>query len=39
MIPRPQGSSYCSVQNGKLIPVADRYLLVAAWYAGRTEVG
>lgn len=38
MIPRPQGSSYCSVHNGNLIPVAGRYLLVAAWYFGGTSV-
>jgi hypothetical protein len=37
MIPRPQGS-YCSVHNGNLIPVAGRYLLVAAWYFGGTSV-
>ena len=38
MIPRPQGSLYCSVHNGNLIPVAGRYLLVAAWYYGGTSV-
>jgi hypothetical protein len=38
MIPRPQGASYCSVHNGNLIPVAGRYLLVAAWYFGGTSV-
>ena len=38
MIPRPQGSIYCSVHNGNLIPVAGRYLLVAAWYCGGTSV-
>jgi hypothetical protein len=38
MIPRPQGSLYCSVHNGNLIPVNGRYLLVAAWYAGGTSV-
>jgi hypothetical protein len=37
MIPRPQGV-YCSVHNGNLIPVAGRYLLVAAWYGGGTSV-
>jgi len=37
LIPRPQGG-YCSVHNGNLIPVAGRYLLVAAWYAGGTSV-
>src|SRR5688572_29754158 len=37
MIPRPQGV-YCSVHNGNIIPVAGRYLLVAAWYAGGTSV-
>lgn len=37
MIPRPQGS-YCSVHNGMYIPVAGRYLLVAAWYGGGTSV-
>jgi hypothetical protein len=37
MIPRPQGN-YCSVHNGNLIPVAGRYLLVAAWYHGGTSV-
>ena len=38
MIPRPQGSIYCSVHNGNIIPVAGRYLLVAAWYGGGTSV-
>ena len=38
MIPRPQGSGYCSVHNGNVIPVASRYLLVAAWYEGGTSV-
>jgi len=38
MIPRPQGGTYCSVHNGNLIPVAGRYLLVAAWYGGGTSV-
>ena len=38
MIPRPQGSLYCSVHNGNLIPVAGRYLLVTAWYHGGTSV-
>ena len=38
MIPRPQGSTYCSVHNGMYIPVAGRYLLVAAWYFGGTSV-
>ena len=38
MIQRPQGSLYCSVHNGNLIPVAGRYLLVAAWYYGGTSV-
>jgi hypothetical protein len=38
MIPRPQGSIYCSVHNGNVIPVAGRYLLVAAWYGGGTSV-
>ena len=38
MIPRPQGSVYCSVHNGNIIPVSDRYLLVAAWYGGGTSV-
>ena len=38
MIPRPQGSTYCSVHNGNIIPVSDRYLLVAAWYGGGTSV-
>ena len=38
MIPRPQGSLYCSVHNGNLIPVHGRYLLVAAWYYGGTSV-
>ena len=38
MIPRPQGSTYCSVHNGNIIPVAGRYLLVAAWYGGGTSV-
>ena len=37
MIPRPQ-ATYCSVHNGNLIPVAGRYLLVAAWYYGGTSV-
>ena len=37
MIPRPQ-STYCSVHNGMYIPVAGRYLLVAAWYGGGTSV-
>ncbi|MEK6275642.1 MAG: hypothetical protein AABM30_09925 [Actinomycetota bacterium] len=37
MIPRAQ-SSYCSVHNGNIIPVAGRYLLVAAWYYGGTSV-
>jgi len=37
MIPRPQGS-YCSVHNGNIIPIAGRYLLVAAWYGGGTSV-
>jgi hypothetical protein len=37
MIPRPQ-SIYCSVHNGNIIPVTDRYLLVAAWYGGGTSV-
>ena len=30
--------SYCSVHNGNIIPVSDRYLLVAAWYGGGTSV-
>ncbi len=38
MIPRPQGSTYCSVHNGNIIPVNGRYLLVAAWYGGGTSV-
>jgi len=38
MIPRSQGGTYCSVHNGNLIPVAGRYLLVAAWYGGGTSV-
>ena len=38
MIPRPQGSIYCSVHNGNIIPVAGRDLLVAAWYGGGTSV-
>jgi len=38
MIPRSQGSSYCSVHNGNFIPVNGRYLLVAAWYFGGTSV-
>jgi len=38
MIPRSQGGSYCSVHNGMYIPVAGRYLLVAAWYGGGTSV-
>jgi hypothetical protein len=38
MIPRPQGSEYCSVHNGNVVPVAGKYLLVAAWYAGGTSV-
>jgi hypothetical protein len=38
LIPRPQGGSYCSVHNGNLIPVAGRYLLVAAWYGGGTSL-
>ena len=38
MIPRSQGSAYCSIHNGNIIPVADRYLLVAAWYAGGTSI-
>lgn len=38
MIPRPQGTAYCSVHNGNIIPVADRYLLVTAWYAGGTSI-
>ena len=38
MIPRNQGTAYCSVHNGNIIPVSDRYLLVAAWYAGGTSV-
>ena len=37
MIPRPQGV-YCSVHNGNVIPVAGRYLLVAAWYYGGTSI-
>ncbi|HMJ01057.1 MAG TPA: hypothetical protein VK488_14570 [Gaiellaceae bacterium] len=37
MIPRPQGI-YCSVHNGNIIPVAGRYILVAAWYGGGTSV-
>jgi hypothetical protein len=37
MIPRSQGS-YCSVHNGNFVPVAGRYLLVTAWYAGGTSV-
>ena len=37
MIPRPQ-ADYCSVHNGNVIPVAGRYRLVAAWYAGGTSV-
>jgi hypothetical protein len=37
-IPRPQGSTYCSVHNGNIIPVNGRYLLVAAWYGGGTSV-
>lgn len=38
MIPRPQGSTYCSVHNGNIIPVNGRYLLVAAWYGGGTSI-
>jgi hypothetical protein len=38
MIPRPQGSTYCSVHNGNIIPIAGRYILVAAWYGGGTSV-
>ena len=38
MIPRPQGTAYCSVHNGNIVPVAGRYLLVAGWYAGGTSV-
>jgi hypothetical protein len=38
MIPRPQGSIYCSVHNGNVIPVVGRYILVAAWYGGGTSV-
>ena len=38
MIPRPQGSIYCSVHNGNIIPIAGRYILVAAWYGGGTSV-
>jgi hypothetical protein len=38
MIPRSQGSTYCSVHNGMYIPVTGRYLLVAAWYGGGTSV-
>ena len=38
MIPRSQGTAYCSVHNGNIIPVAGRYLLVTAWYAGGTSV-
>jgi hypothetical protein len=38
MIPRPQGSNYCSVHNGNIIPIAGRYILVAAWYGGGTSV-
>jgi hypothetical protein len=38
MIPRSQGTAYCSVHNGNIIPVANRYLLVTAWYAGGTSV-
>jgi len=38
MIPRPQGGDYCSVHNANIIPVAGRYLLVGAWYAGGTSV-
>jgi WD40 repeat protein len=38
MIPRPQGGTYCSVHNGNIIPVAGRYILVAAWYGGGTSV-
>ena len=38
MIPRPQGGVYCSVHNGNIIPVNGRYLLVAAWYGGGTDV-
>ena len=37
MIPRQQ-TDYCSVHNGNVVPVAGRYLLVAAWYAGGTSV-
>ncbi len=38
MIPRSQGSTYCSVHNGSYIPVGGKYLLVAAWYFGGTSV-
>ena len=36
--PAPARVNYCSVHNGNLIPVAGRYLLVAAWYFGGTSV-
>jgi hypothetical protein len=36
-IPRQQ-SVYCSVHNGNIIPIAGRYILVAAWYGGGTGV-
>jgi WD40 repeat protein len=36
-IPRQQ-TTYCSVHNGNIIPIAGRYLLVAAWYGGGTSV-
>lgn len=38
MIPRNQGSGYCSAHNGYFIPVQDRYLLVSAWYEGGTSI-
>ncbi len=38
MIPRQQGGTYCSVHNGNIIPVEDRYLFVGAWYGGGTSV-
>ncbi len=38
MIPRAQGSAYCSVHNGNIVPVLGKYLLVAGWYYGGTSV-
>jgi hypothetical protein len=38
MIPRPQGSAYCSSHNGNIIPVLGKYLAVVGWYYGGTSV-